>query len=198
MITCSESSLNNFDKSTPSNYNLVFPLIPTETSISAINPFVMNVHSAILPSVSLSSDELRWQGNKTRRGILPLEFDPWLISFVVDSNLYNWRLIFKWMSYINNNYNKIAEYHSDYSVDCSLVITDNYNNSILEVIFVSLWPSLLGEVSFSQRESDILLESTVNFQYDYFYVKELNSLEIGGEEISLYSSSSSSSSTSSS
>lgn len=172
MITCSQSSLNNIDKSTPTNYQLIFPLIPTETTIGANNPFVMNIHSAILPSVSLATEELRWQSNKTKHGLTPMEFDPWLVSFVVDSQLANWKLLFKWMSYVNNNNDKIAEEQKDYAVDCSLIVTDNYAKSILEVIFVSIWPSILGEVSFSQREGDVLLESTINFNYDYFYIKE--------------------------
>lgn len=172
-IVCNSSNLNNIDKATPTNYQLVFPLIPTEKTIGANNPFVMNIHSAILPSVSIATEELRWQGNKTRHGMIPMEFDPWLVSFVVDSQLANWKLLFNWMEQINNNNDKIAERHKKYSVDCSLVVTDNYAISVLEVIFVSVWPSVLGEVSFSQREGDVILESTINFNYDYFYVKEI-------------------------
>ncbi len=190
MITCNQSSLNNMDKATPTNYQLVFPLIPTETSIGANNPFVMNIFSAILPSVSMATDEVRWQANKTRHSMLPMEFDPWLVSFVVDSKLANWKLLFKWMSFINNNNDKIAEVHKDYSVDCALVVTDNYGKSVLEVIFVSIWPSMLGEVSFSQREGDVVLESQVNFNYDYFYTRDLY------EAVSISSASSSSSSSS--
>jgi len=176
MITCNQSNLNSIDKSTPTNYRLIFPLIPTETNIGANNPFVMNIHSVIIPSVSITTEDLRWQGNKTRYGLIPMEFDPWLVSFVVDANLSNWKLLFNWMSYINNNNNKIVEEHGNYSVDCSVVVTNNYGNTILEIIFVGIWPSVLGEVSFSQREGDILLESTVNFNYDYFYIKELDEI----------------------
>lgn len=196
MITCSQSNLNSIDKSSPSNYKLVFPKIPTETSVSVNNPFIMNIHSAILPSVSIAqNDDLRWQGNKTLRGTLPMEFDSWLVSFVVDSLFANWKLLFNWMSYINNNNDKIAEYHNNHSVDCSLIVTDNYNTSILEVIFVSVWPGTLGEVSFSQREGDILLESTINFNYDRFYIRQTGWTD---DPIFGFSSSSSSSSTSSS
>jgi hypothetical protein len=170
-IVCTTSNLNSMDKSTPTNYQLIFPLIPNETSIAANNPFVMNIHTAMLPAVTMNMTERRWQGNKTRDGLIPMEFDPWLVSFTVDAQLLNWKLLFDWMSFINNNNDKISEYHSVYSVDCSLVVTDNYGNSVLEVIFVSIWPSQLQEVSFSQREGDILLESSVTFSYDYFYVR---------------------------
>lgn len=40
MITCSNSNLNNIDKGTPTNYSLIFPKIPTESSIGANNPFI--------------------------------------------------------------------------------------------------------------------------------------------------------------
>lgn len=173
-IVCNSSNLNSIDKATPTNYQLIFPLIPTESTIGANNPFVMNIHSAILPSVSIGIEELRWQGNKTRHGAIPMEFDPWLVSFVVDARLDNWKLLFNWMATINNNNDKIAERHKIYAVDCSLVVTDNYANSVLEVIFASVWPSTLGEVSFSQREGDVILESTINFNYDYFYIREIH------------------------
>lgn len=172
-VICGGSNINNIDKSTPTNYQLVFPLIPTETTIGANNPFVMNIFSAVIPSLSLAPEELRWQGNKTRRGQIPLEFDPWLVSFVVDSTLSNWKLLFKWMAYINNNSDKIAELHKNYAVDASLIVTDNHANSVLEIRFISIWPGTLGEVSFSQREGDVLLESTVNFSYDYFLLTDL-------------------------
>jgi len=195
MITCNSSNLQNMDKATPTNYRLIFPVIPTETSISANNPFIMNIHSAILPSVSIATEELRWQGNKTRHGMTPMEFDPWLVSFVVDSRLENWKLLFKWMAFINNNKDKVEEEHHNYTVDAAMVVTDNFNNIALEIRFVSVWPSTMGEVSFSQREGDIVLESTINFNYDYFEIRETG---WQGQPIFGYSSSSSSSSISSS
>jgi hypothetical protein len=172
MIVCNNSNLNNFDKATPTNYQLVFPKIPTESTITANNPFVMNIFSAVIPSLSIGINEMFWQGNKVRYDLNPIEFDPWLVNFVVDSQIANWTLIFKWMSYINNNWNKIAEYHSEYAVDVSMVVTDNYGNMVMELIFVDIWPSTLGEISFSQREGDVILESVINFNYDYFYVRE--------------------------
>jgi hypothetical protein len=117
MIVCNNSNLNNFDKATPTNYQLVFPKIPTESTITANNPFVMNIFSAVIPSISIGINEMFWQGNKVRYDLNPIEFDQWLVNFVVDSRIMNWSLIFKWMSYINNNWNKIAEYHSEYAVE---------------------------------------------------------------------------------
>lgn len=164
------SNLDTIDKGTPNNFQLIFPLIPTEDSISANNPFIMNIFSAVVPSVSIAEEQLHWQGNKTKHGQIPLEFDPWLVSYVVDAELRNWRLLFNWMTYINNNNDKIAETHKNYAVDASMVVTDNYGNAMLELIFVDIWPSTLGELTYSTREGDVTLESTVNFTFDYFVV----------------------------
>jgi hypothetical protein len=169
-ITCGQSGLTTIDKATPTNFQLIFPKLPTEESISANNPFIMNIFSAVIPSLSMAEEELRWQGNKTKHSLIPLEFDSWLVSYVVDANLANWKLLYDWLEFINNNNDKIAEYHKNYGVDASLVTTTNYRVPVLELRFIDIWPSTLGEVSFSTREGDIQLESTVNFTYDYFEV----------------------------
>jgi len=169
-ISCGQSPINSIDKATPTNFQLIFPKLPTESSITANNPFIMNIFSAVIPSVSLSEEELRWQSHKTKHVLEPMEFDTWLVSYVVDANIKNWQLLFKWMSYVNDNQVKHEE-HRDYAVDASLVVFSNYRVPVVELQFVDIWPSTLGELSFSTREGDVYLESTVNFTYDYFIVK---------------------------
>ncbi len=171
MITCGQSGLTSIDKMTPTNFQLIFPKLPTEESISANNPLVMNIFSAVIPSVSLAEEEHRWQSNKTKHALEPMEFDSWLVSYVVDAEMRNWSLLFKWMSYINENIQKHEE-HKNYAVDSSLIVTSNYRVPLVELRFRDIWPSTLGEVSFSTREGDVQLESTVNFTYDYFTVNE--------------------------
>lgn len=169
-ISCGSSSIN-LDKLTPTNFQLIFPKLPTESTITANNPLIMNIFSAVIPSVSLAEEELRWQSNKTKHALEPLEFDSWLVSYVVDSEIANWTLLFKWMAFINDNIRK-HEKHREYAVDASLIVTSNYRVPLIEISFVDIWPSTLGEVSFSTREGDVQLESTINFTYDYFKVNE--------------------------
>jgi hypothetical protein len=170
MISCSQSNLNNIDKSSPTNFQLVFPKIPTESSISALNPLKMNIYGVIIPSITISEENLHWQGNKMKNSLIPMDYSQWNVNFVVDSNFDNWSILFRWMSHINNNNDKIAERHKNFSVDCSMVVTDNYANSILEIMFISVWPSNLGDVSFNTRDADVLLEGTVMFNYDYYKI----------------------------
>jgi len=170
-ITCGQSGLTNIDKATPTNFQLIFPVLPTENQISVNNPFVMNIFSAVIPSVSLAEEELRWQSHKTKHVLEPMEFDSWLVSYVVDSEIRNWRLLIKWMKYCNDNFVKHEE-QRNYAVDASLVVFSNYRQPVCAINFKDIWPSTLGEVSFSTREGDVQLESTVNFTYDYFTVSE--------------------------
>jgi hypothetical protein len=76
------------------------------------------------------------------------------------------------MVFISNNSDKMLERYANYAVDASLRIMDNFNNDILGVQFIGMWPQNLQEVSLSQKESEVLLESGATFTYDYFTVRE--------------------------
>jgi hypothetical protein len=169
-IVCAESGLLNLGKASPSNFQLLFQKIPTEPSINAMNPLILNIFSTVIPGISFAEEELYYQTNKTKRASGPLNYEQWSFGFVIDSEFSNWKIINNWMRYYNNNYNKVAEKHKNYSVDASLVITDNYRKNIMSLRFVDIWPMSLSEVSLSQREGDAQLECTANFNYDYFLI----------------------------
>ena len=172
-LICADSGLVNLDKATPTNYQLVFPLIPTESTITAMNPLTLNIFSTVLPGISFSEEDLNWQSNKTKRALSPLMYEQWMVNFVVDSQFENWQILAVWMQFINDNKDKIAELHKEYSVDASLAITDNYRQTIMAVTFKSIWPITLGEVTLSQREGDVQIESSANFNYDYFDIQQI-------------------------
>jgi hypothetical protein len=171
-LICAESGLVNLDKATPTNYQLVFPVVPTETTISAMNPLTLNIFSTVLPGVSFGETEFNWESNKTKRATAPMMYENWNVNFVVDSLFENWRVLLNWMKFINNNNDKIAELHKEYSVDASFIITDNYRSPILNVTFRSVWPISVGAVNLSQREGDVQIESQADFVYDYFDIEE--------------------------
>jgi hypothetical protein len=74
------------------------------------------------------------------------------------------------MSYINNNKDKMIERKENFGVDGSLIITDNFQNKILSLNFIDIWPMDMSEVSLSYREGEIFLESNVTFAYDYYEI----------------------------
>jgi len=172
MSLCGDANVS-LNKAAPTNFMLSFPLLPTQTSLSGGIPLVMNIFSAVVPSISLNTEEKMWLNTKVKGTQSPMEFDPWLVSFVVDDYFYNWKLLFDWMSYISNNVDKMSEREFNFKVDASLTLLNNFQEKILNIKFVGIWPSTLGEISMNQREGDVSLESTVNFNYDYFEVESL-------------------------
>ena len=157
------------DKSSPNNFELVFPLVPSETALSANDEFILNIHTTILPAVTMVTSERHWQNAKiTEAGLL--DFEQMNVSYYVDSQFKNWQLLFGWMSYINNNNDKKMEKRQDFVIDASLRIIDNFQSDILSLSFIGMYPVILSEVSMSYREGEIVLESNVTFNYDYYKI----------------------------
>jgi len=169
MGLCGDNNIS-LNKASPTNFVLSFPLLPTQTTLSGGIPLVLNIFSAVVPSLTLTSEEKMWQNAKVKGVQSPMEFDQWLVNFVVDDYFQNWKILFDWMSYINNNRDKMMEQERNFKVDASLILLNNFKVKILNITFVGIWPTTLGEVSMNQREGDIALESMVNFNYDYFKV----------------------------
>ena len=108
MSLCGDANIS-LNKAAPTNFMLSFPVLPSQSTISASVPLVLNIFSAVVPSVSLNSEERTWQNTKVKGTQSPLEFDQWLVNFVVDDNFQNWKVIFDWMAYISNNKDKMNE-----------------------------------------------------------------------------------------
>ena len=159
------------NKSTPSNFKLVFPLLPAETKISAVEELVLNIHGSILPGVQLDMMDRNWQASKGRIAGGPIQFEDFTVEFIVDSEFTNWKILFNWMSLINNNKDKMMANYKDYTVDASIQILDNFNSEILRIGLVGIWPMNIGAVSLSNREGEQVLECNANFAYDYFEIK---------------------------
>ena len=170
MSLCGSNNIS-LNKASPTNFKLVFPLLPTQTTLHGSDPLVLNIYSAVIPSISINTEEKMWQNTKVKGSTSPMEFDQWLVNFLVDDYFYNWKLLYDWMAYISNNVDKMNERETNFKVDTSLIITDNFRTEIMSIKFVGVWPVTLGEVSMNQREGDVSLESMVNFNYDYFTVE---------------------------
>jgi len=158
----------NLNKSTPTNFELMFPLIPTETDIRATRSLTLNISDTVLPSMSLETTDLNWQGGIAHQEIGSLTFDSWMVNYTVDSKLDNWITIYKWITFINNNRDKHGRNQSDYKVDAVLTIMDNFRNEILVIDIIGAWINMLGEVTLSYRDGAKNLESNINIMYDRF------------------------------
>lgn len=159
------------NKSTPSNYRLVLPLVPEQTSVIASEELVLNIHSTIIPGVNLENIDTEWQSTRRKNAGGPMNFEDFQVDFIVDTELKNWKLLFNWMSYISNNKDKMMESYKNFSIDGSLQVLDNFHSEILRLSFVDMWPNALGSVALSHREGEAVLECNATFAYDYFEIK---------------------------
>jgi hypothetical protein len=160
------------NKATPTNFELIFPLIPDQTGIAANTELILNIHSVILPALSINPIEADWQGTRHKMHGTPMDFEIMSVQFNVDASFRNWKLLYNWMVFISNGKDKMAEFHDQYAIDTSLKVVNNFNQNVLAVRFAGMWPTNIQEVSFSYKEGEVLLESGVTFVYDYFEVLE--------------------------
>jgi len=163
---------DNLNKSTPTNFSLVFPIIPTETKISDMKPLVLNIFGTIIPALTLDQTEQKWQGSRMQFHSGIAIFDDWTISFIVDSKFENWILLYKWLTFINNNEDIPSKIVKDYMVDASLNITDNYGSRVLSIMFKNVWIQSLGEVTLSYRDGENLIECSATFKIDRYEIIE--------------------------
>jgi hypothetical protein len=158
------------NKSVPSNFQLVFPVLPAEVSIETSRELTLNVYGSVIPSINLENLEVGWLGGKIQVQSGKLNMDPLTINFVVDSELRNWRTLVNWVFFINNNIDTFAKLGTDQSVDATLKISDNFNKEILRVIFRNVWIQTVGEITLSMREGENTLESSATFLYDRYEI----------------------------
>ncbi len=165
--------MTNLNKTTSTNYQLGIPLLPTERTLDATKELVLNIFGTIIPSVSLDQSESKWQGNKMLYHVGGMTFDVWNIQFIVDSEYNNWSTLFKWLTSISNNYNIASSIPSEYMVDCSLKITDNFQNTVLKILFKNVWILSLGEVMLSQREGESQVECSATLVFDRYEIVKI-------------------------
>lgn len=161
----------NIDKATPTNFQLIFPILPKQVTLAAQNELILNLQGVVLPSMSLNPGEVNWQDTKHKIAMGPMEFEQMTVQFIVDSQFKNWKVLYEWMTYISNNKDKMMEEHHNFAVDAALSIEDNFQREILRIGFVGMWPINIQETQFSSREAEVTIESSGTFVYDYFELK---------------------------
>ena len=157
-------------RATATQYRLVFPMLPTETTLTATDEMVLNIFSVNVPSVSLNQSEQYWQGKHMDLHTGGLVFDPLNISFMVDAEFKNWNVLFNWLTYVSDNYEIPSAQPKDYMVDASLLLMDNWNDKVLTLMFKNMWIQSLGELSLSIRDGESHIESSATFYYDRYEV----------------------------
>ena len=160
----------NLNKANAGSYRLVFPKIPTSNDMNILDEFTLNIHSTVIPSLTLANTEMAWQGAQIPLAIAPVTFEPWYLNFTVDSNYHNWMVLYDWITFFNNNEDQYDQKPSDFWVDASLQLFDNFGKEVMTVVIENIFPTMLGEVTLDYRDKSTNLESSVSFNYTKYRV----------------------------
>ena len=154
-------------KNSKSNFQLVFPVLPTASTIVEGNPLVLNIFNTVLPSIDIEEILLPWQGGKVfMEG--EITYGDWTVTFHVDESLNNYLLIYDWMMYINDGISRFGREFDDYQISANLILTDNFENVKANFQFNNLWPKSLNEIDLSYQGGNEKMETSVTFKYDFF------------------------------
>lgn len=159
----------NISKLSGNKFQLIFPLLPQETSISAQQQFSLNIIDGVLPSFSLNSEDIPYRGGNLKYEMGFGEFGPWTTTFFIDSSFESWIVLADWMFSIADNKETFGRSDQSYSVDANLHILDNFDNKVVDIKFENIWPSELGDVKVTYQDGESLLSCDVTFSYDRFY-----------------------------
>ena len=165
--------VTNLNKATPSNFELIFPKVPVSENVRDMQGLTLNIHTTVIPSLSLDTTDIMWQGGVAHHDIGSITYEPWLVNFTVDSKFTNWTTLYKWLTFINNNKDSYGQSSGDYKVDATLRILDNYRNEVFVVDLIGVWINMLGEMSLTYREGSQNLESSANFMYDRYEIRNI-------------------------
>jgi hypothetical protein len=160
------------DKASPANFSLVLPNLPPDVTIADTQELIINIYGTVIPGVSLDVLEMYWVLGKTHMDSGGITWEPFTIEYIVDESLLNWRILHKWMMYINNNKDRRGRPPQQYTIDATIRVLDNFQKEIFKLFFVNLWVSAVGEVRFSTREGQANLESTAQFTYDRYELRD--------------------------
>lgn len=162
--------VDDINKGYSNSFQLVFDfskILTKEAELKDSENFFINIFGTVLPGVSIGVVPIRWMGATTKRPDATIDFSTWSTEFMVDAKMKSWLILFKWMTWLNNNKDKYAEDFPKYCVDASLLVKDNWKRTIQVFRFIDIWPSDLGQITLSNR-NDGILESSVTFAYDRF------------------------------
>ena len=159
----------NLNTLSPNSFGLILPVIPGS---GRSDPFILSVFSCNLPSITLSSTGVRWQGGTTHITGAVSEWGQLNVNFIVSEKLENWLALFKWMITMHNNKDTYVAERKDYSIDGTLALLDNWKKPVYAFKFINLFPTTLSELPLSSRDGARNIDASVGFSYDSFELLE--------------------------
>lgn len=159
-----------FNQSHPTNFRLDI------SDNKATEAFVLNATRAVIPSFRLTQAEVPSFHGLARHSIAgsSTEFDPLIVTVLVDEELKAYLDCYKWLLKINNY---ITGESLDLNQSCSNIhfhiLDNNKKKIVLTVEYHDAWVTDIGELEYAyDEEGNTSIKCTMTFNYKYFTIEQ--------------------------
>jgi len=100
-----------------------------------------------------------------------ITFDPCTLEFVIDENFESYLELFRWIQDMRSGA-ATAKNTADLLSDATLTILTNNMLPILSFDFIGMFPTVLGEVNFTQQNGNDVAVGSCTFAYQEFNLRK--------------------------
>lgn len=144
--------------------------------LKRIPNFTYLVQGVNLPGLALQSSSINTPFSAVSIPGNQITFGSLSLTFMVDEDMQTWLELYNWIVQLGNpkGYNKIGTLTgkpgsiTSITSDATLFIKSNANNPNLRFDFVDVYPTELGEMSFTTTDNQEFVTSTATFNYGYY------------------------------
>jgi len=164
-------------RATPTNFSLIFPKLPSESTVAASEELTLHLVNTVIPSLTIPSITVNWMGIEARYdAVHHINYGDWSITYKVDADFNNWKKLYTWLKFITSTKADPALDHvipSEHQINARLIITDNFKNNILAIELHNVWIDFLGEVSLAYDKGEMILEGSARLKYSAYEMSEI-------------------------
>jgi hypothetical protein len=154
-----------------------------------------SVFGTIVPDISVPAVQTRYAGQTLAHTSHSRDpYPPITVSFTVDNRFNNYWVIYTWLNMLNNDKSGVydsreltnptstfltkigGDDYTQYKTAISIFALDEYNKRVMEFKYTDAFPSALGGINFSYRDSGEL-ESNVTLNYSQLHILPISELE---------------------
>ena len=144
--------------------------------LKRIPNFTYLVQGVNLPGLALQSSSINTPFSAVSIPGNQITFGSLSLTFMVDEDMQSWLELYNWIVQLGNpkGYNKIGNltrepgFINSTTSDATLFIKSNANNPNLRFDFFDVYPTELGEMSFTTTDNQEFVTSTATFNYGYY------------------------------
>ena len=144
--------------------------------LKRIPNFTFLVQSVNLPGLVLQSSSINTPFSAVSIPGNQITFGSLSLTFMVDEDMQAWYELYDWIVQLGNpkGYNKIGTLTgkpgsvTSITSDATLFVKTNSNNPNFQFNFINVYPTELGEMSFTTTDNQEFITSTATFNYGYY------------------------------